>query len=134
MSDAIITPLMTGHPAGRGRLGPGRLPDDSGEVSESEAYRLRRGLSMATRPDGGELSEESCAAIIRAVRDPSAEAWSASQGTVIHPSGCTLWGAVVAHSDYPVTVVAAGDEWPELPTRTQILAGLCTGARMGALR
>lgn len=73
----------------------------------------------------GPLSFEARARICAAANDPSQESWNAAYSVIIRNSpATTLWQALLAHTDYDVQSFPVGEDWPQVPTQSQILEAL----------
>lgn len=74
----------------------------------------------------GPLTPELRGRLFAVISEPTQETWNDAHSIVIRsePRFITLWQAVLAHTDYDIARLPSGTAWPEIPTRTQILAAL----------
>lgn len=128
-----IPRISVGHPAG-GQFtrhtrpeSPLRLVEPLNEIDQK---RLRNALRNGRNGRGAEWSPEARRRIEEVVNRPTSDSWEAARSVVINQKAFqSLWSAVVEHTDYQVRELPADGNWPEIPTRQQILIALDVGTR-----
>ena len=73
----------------------------------------------------GPLGPQVRARLFAVVDNPTQDTWGNAYSVIVTSQGMTtLWQALLAYTDYAVQSKPAGQDWPAVPTREQLVTAL----------
>ena len=93
-------------------------------MDEQQMRALMNDLDAGTNLFGP-LSAEIRARLFAVADSPNQNTWATAYSVIITTEGMTtLWQALLAYTDYAVQSKPLDGDWPDVPTRDQILTAL----------